>query len=219
MRNYMHIRYLFILVFLLFGLVACSDKKESVYNYEGTFTSEKGGTLIDAMSGEPSNLISMIAGDSASSAISGNIFNKLIKYDKNLELAPELASQWIISNDQKTITFYLKKNLKWADGHDLTSDDVLFTWKLVTDEKTRTPYGSDYKLVDKAEALDPYTFRVNYKKAYAPALDSWASLQILPKHILKDEDINHTFFSRKPTGSSYYKLTQWTNGEKLSLEA
>ena len=160
----MHIRYLFILVFLLFGLVACSDKKESVYNYEGTFTSEKGGTLIDAMSGEPSNLISMIAGDSASSAISGNIFNKLIKYDKNLELAPELASQWIISNDQKTITFYLKRNLKWADGHDLTSDDVLFTWKLVTDEKTRTPYGSDYKLVDKAEALDPYTFRVNYKK-------------------------------------------------------
>jgi len=190
-----------------------------VYNYEGTFNSEKGGILIDAMSGEPSNLISMIAGDSASSAISGNIFNKLIKYDKNLELAPELADKWTISGDQKTITFYLKRNLKWADGHNLTSDDVLFTWKLVTDDKTRTPYGSDYKLVDKAEALDPYTFRVNYKKAYAPALDSWASLQILPKHILKDEDINHTFFSRKPIGSSYYKLTQWINGEKLSLEA
>ena len=204
---------------MLFNITSCSDKKESVYNYEGTFNSEKGGTLIDAMSGEPSNLISMIAGDSASSAISGNIFNKLIKYDKNLELAPELADKWTISGDQKTITFYLKRNLQWADGHNLTSDDVLFTWKLVTDEKTRTPYGSDYKLVDKAEALDPYTFRVNYKKAYAPALDSWASLQILPKHILKDEDINHTFFSRKPTGSSYYKLTQWINGEKLSLEA
>lgn len=214
----MYFKYIFFL-FVLFNVAACSDKKEIAYNYEGTFNNEKGGTLIDAMSGEPSNLISMIAGDSASSAIAGNIFNKLIKYDKNLDLAPELAEKWVISDDQKTITFHLKRNLKWADGHDLTSDDVLFTWKLVTDEKTRTPYGSDYKLVEKAEAPDAHTFKVIYKQAYAPALDSWASLQILPKHILKDEDINHTFFSRKPTGSSYYKLSQWVNGEKLTLEA
>ena len=88
----MHFRYLFFILFLLFNITACSDKKERVVNYEGTFTSEKGGTFIDAMSGEPSNLISMIAGDSASSAISGNIFNKLIKYDKNLELAPDRKS-------------------------------------------------------------------------------------------------------------------------------
>ena len=214
----MYFKYIFLL-FVLANITSCSDKKEIAYNYEGTFQSERGGMLIDAMSGEPSNLISMIAGDSASSAISGNIFNKLIKYDKNLELAPEIAEKWTISSDQKTITFYLKKNLKWSDGHDLTSEDVFFTWKLVTDDKTRTPYGSDYKLVDKAEVPDLHTFRVVYKKAYAPALDSWATLQILPKHILKDEDINRTFFSRKPVGSSYYKLANWVNGEKLTLEA
>jgi peptide/nickel transport system substrate-binding protein len=43
----------------------------------------------------------MIAGDSASSAIAGNIFNTLIKYDENLELEPELAQSWSISDDQK----------------------------------------------------------------------------------------------------------------------
>ena len=83
----MYFKYIFFL-FILFNVAACSDKKEITYNYEGIFNNEKGGTLIDAMSGEPSNLISMIAGDSASSVIAGNIFNKLIKYDKNLELAP-----------------------------------------------------------------------------------------------------------------------------------
>lgn len=212
-RNYI------IFLFAILFLNACGNKKEVLYNFEGQFEKEKGGMLTDAMSGEPSNLISMIAGDSASSAISGNIFNKLIKYDKNLDLASEIAEKWIISNDQKTITFFLKKNLKWEDGYDLSSEDVLFTWKLITDDKTRTPYGSDYKLVEKAEAPDLYTFKVTYKKAYAPALDTWASLQILPKHILKDEDINNTFFSRKPIGSSYYKLSRWMNGEKLTLEA
>ena len=145
----MYFKYIF-LFFVWLNLTSCGDKEEVAYNFDGTFNIEKGGTLIDAMSGEPSNLISMIAGDSASSAISGNIFNKLIKYDKNLELAPEIAEKWSISSDQKTITFYLKKNLKWSDGQDLTSEDVLFTWKLVTDDKTRTPYGSDYKLVERA---------------------------------------------------------------------
>ena len=64
----MFFKYIF-LFFALLNLTSCSDKKEVAYNYDGTFNSEKGGTLIDAMSGEPSNLISMIAGDSASSAI------------------------------------------------------------------------------------------------------------------------------------------------------
>lgn len=34
------------------------------------------------MTGEPSGLIAMIAGESAASAIAGNIFNSLLKYDK-----------------------------------------------------------------------------------------------------------------------------------------
>ena len=171
------------------------------------------------MAGEPSNLIAMIAGDSASSAIAGNIFNSLIKYDENLNYAPDLAESWAISNNQKTITFKLKKGLQWADGNPLTSADVLFTWKLITNPDTRTPYASDYQLVKKASAPDPLTFKITYETSYAPALDTWSSLHILPKHILKDEDINNTFFSRKPTGSSYYKLDDWISGQQVSLKA
>jgi len=169
------------------------------------------------MAGEPSGLIPMLAGESAASAIAANIFNTLLKYDKNLELEGELAKSWDISSDQKTITFHLKPSLKWADGAPLTSDDVLFTWKLVTDDNTRTPYGADYKLVTKAEAPDPLTFRVSYAQPYAPALDSWAGLQILPKHLLEGQDINSTPFARKPVGSHYYQLAEWDNGERIIL--
>ncbi|HEY3300394.1 MAG TPA: peptide-binding protein [Methylophilaceae bacterium] len=169
------------------------------------------------MIGEPSGLIAMTAGEAAASAIASNIFNSLLKYDKNLELTGELAESWKISNDQKTITFTLKPNLKWADNKPLTSADVLFTWKLVTDEKTHTPYGSDYKLVTSAEAPDTRTFRVTYSQAYAPALESWAGLQILPQHLLKDQDINTTAFARHPVGSNYYQLDKWQDGERISL--
>ena len=186
-------------------------------DYDKSYPNESGGTLVDAMTGEPSGLIAMIAGESAASAIASNIFNSLLKYDKNLELKGELAESWKISADQKTITFRLKPNLKWADGKPLTSADVLYTWKLVTDDNTRTPYGSDYKLVIKAEAPDPQTFQATYSQPFAPALESWAGLHILPKHILQGQDINTTSFARKPVGSHYYKLESWSNGERITL--
>ena len=215
--------------FLSFNLIAifissifllnCSKDASEVIDYNGEFKNSSGGNLINAMAGEPSNLIAMIAGDSASSAIAGNIFNSLLKYDENLNYVPDLAESWEISNNQKTISFKLKKGLRWADGKPLTSADVLFTWKLITNPNTRTPYASDYQLVKKASTPDPLTFKVTYESSYAPALDTWASLHILPKHILKDEDINNTFFSRKPTGSSYYKLDEWISGQQVTLKA
>jgi len=209
-------RFLFACVLAL-ALISCSKKSIDSTDYSKPYPSQEGGTLIDAMIGEPSGLISMIAGESASSAITANIFNKLLKYNKNLDLEGELAESWQVSSDQKTITFKLKPNLKWSDGIPLTSADVLWTWQAVIDDKTGSPYASDYQLVKKAEALDPLTFSVTYDQAYAPALDSWAGLQILPKHLLEGQDLHTTTFARNPVGSNYYKLDSWAHGENLKL--
>lgn len=198
-------------------LVSCGKPIEDNTDYDKQYPAEAGGTFIDASTAEPSGLISMVAGESAASAISSHIFNSLLKYDKNLDLEGELAESWQVSSDQKTITFKLKPNLKWADGKPLTSVDVLFTWQLITDEKTRSPYASDFQLVKKAAAPDASTFSVTYDQAYAPALDSWAGLQVLPKHLLEGQDIHTTPFARNPVGSHYYKLDSWTNGENIKL--
>lgn len=201
--------------------LACGNPNDShslnQVNLNSNYPTESGGTLINAMTGEPSGLISMIAGESASSAITANIFNSLLKYDKNLELEGDLVESWHISADQKTITFKLKPDLKWADNQPITSADVLFTWQAVIDEKTASPYASDFQLVKKAETPDPLTFSVTYNQAYAPALDSWAGLQILPKHLLQGQDLHTTAFVRKPVGSNYYKLDSWAHGEHIKL--
>lgn len=199
-------------------LTACSpQQKAPALDYSQIKAVESGGVYIDAMTGEPSSLIAMIAGESSAFAISSNIFNRLLKYDAKLDLAGELAESWQVSDDNKTITFKLKPNLKWADGKPLTAADVLFTWQLVTAESTRSPYASDYQLVKQAEALDDVTFRVRYEQAYAPALDSWSGLQILPKHLLQGQDIHTTAFARQPVGSHYYKLDTWRHGEYIKL--
>ena len=126
------------------AISACGDSsqnlsQQALNNLNKSYPSQSGGTLLDATIGEPSGLIYMVAGESAAGAISSNIFNKLLKYDKNLDLEGELVEGWQVSSDQKTITFKLKPNLKWSDGKPLTSADVLWTWQAVTDEKTRSP--------------------------------------------------------------------------------
>ena len=209
-------------IFISFLLNACGNSANNLdtvtlKNLNKIYPSQSGGTLLDAMIGEPSGLIYMVAGESAAGAISANIFNKLLKYDKNLDLEGELAQSWQVSPDQKTITFKLKPNLKWSDGKPLTSADVLWTWHAVIDEKTGSPYASDFQLVKKAEAIDALTFSVTYQQAYAPALDSWAGLQILPEHLLKGQDLHTTNFARNPIGSNYYKLDNWAHGENIKL--
>lgn len=224
-RNYNFIGRFVFIFFLAFGTVfisACGKSKSpaesnvAIY-YDKAYPPVEGGTLIDAMIGEPSSLIYMVAGESASASVTANIFNKLLKYDKNLDLEGELVESWQVSKDQKTITFKLKPDLKWADGKPLTSADVLFTWKAVIDPKLASPYASDFQLVKQAEAPSALIFKVTYDQAYAPALDSWAGLQILPEHLLKNQDLHTTSFARNPVGSSFYKLDSWAHGENIKL--
>ena len=75
-------------IFISILLISCTKESTEVIDYKDNYSKENGGEIINAMIGEPSNLIAMIAGDSASSAIASNIFNTLIKYDENLNHAP-----------------------------------------------------------------------------------------------------------------------------------
>ncbi|MDA1034678.1 MAG: peptide-binding protein [Proteobacteria bacterium] len=204
-----------ILFICLFG---CNKSQIEDVNFDEEASQESGGTLTNAMIGEPNNLIAMIAGDGASSLIAGQIFNSLLKYDENLEFEGDLAESWEISEDYKTIKFNLKEQKKWSDNHPITCKDVLFTWKAVTHPDTRTPYGSDYQLVSSAQCINDYQFIAKYKEPYAPALETWASLHILPEHLLKNEDINNTYFSLNPVGSNYYSLDSWVTGQQLKLK-
>lgn len=202
------------------GLVSCSTdtSDHNAKVFDQSYPAQPGGTLISAMPSDPSSMIGMVAGESASLAIGSYLFNSLLKYDQNLDLAGELAESWQVADDKKTITFKLKPDLQWADGKPLTSADILFTWQLITDEKTHSPYASDYQLVTKAEAPDARTFIVHYSQPFAPALESWASLQVLPKHKLAGQDIRTTSFAQKPLGSHYYQLKEWRHGEYIKLE-
>ena len=167
---------------LLLGMFGCNRQEAGVPLAEQTGTAH-GDTIIEASIGEPSTLLPVLASDSASSDINGLVYDGLLRYDKNLQLEGVMAEAWEISPDNLTITFRLRKGIKWHDGAPFTSADVLFTYQMYIDPQVPTSYAEDFKQVAHAEAPDPYTFRVTYRQPYAPALESWGAA-IHPKHLL-----------------------------------
>lgn len=177
-----------------------------------------GDTIIMGSIGDASNLLPVLASDSASSDINGMVYNGLVRYDQDLQIEGELAESWEISEDNLTITFHLRRGVKWHDGAPFTADDVLFTYQLYVDPDTPTAYAEPYRQVTSAEVLDPYTFRVTYEKPYAPALISWG-VSIHPKHLLEGADVTKSPLARAPVGTGPYHFVEWKSGEKIVLEA
>ena len=177
-----------------------------------------GDTMISGMIGDASNLLPVLSSDSASSEVSELVYNGLVRYDKNLKLEGELAKSWEISPDNLTITFHLRPGVKWHDGAPFTAEDVLFTYQLLVDPLVPTAYADRYKLVTRAEVLDPLTFRVQYAKPLASALISWG-FSIHPKHLLSGQDLNKSPLASAPVGTGPYRFKEWKRGEKMVLEA
>lgn len=178
-----------------------------------------GDTILVGSIGDASNLIPMLAADSASFDIAGLVYNGLVKYDKNLELTGDLAQSWEISEDPLTILFHLRKGVRWHDGVEFTAEDVLFGYQKLIDPNTLTAYSEDFKQVKQAQVVDRYTFKVTYKKPFAPALASWQILPVVPKHLLEGKDINHSELSRHPIGTGPYRFHKWVTGDHIWLTA
>jgi peptide/nickel transport system substrate-binding protein len=179
---------------------------------------ERGDMLVAGSIGDASNLLPALASDASSFDIIGLVYNGLVRYDKDLKIEGELASSWEISPDGLQIVFHLRPGVKWHDGADFTAADVEFTWQLMTDPKTPTAYGEDFRQVKRFEVIDPLTFRVTYDKPFAPALISWG-FSVMPKHLLAGKDITASPLARAPVGTGPYRFKEWKPGEKIVLEA
>ncbi|MDR3641584.1 MAG: peptide-binding protein [Humidesulfovibrio sp.] len=181
-------------------------------------TPERGGRLVQATLGEPSNLIPPLASDASSHEIADFLYVAPLKFDKNINLVPQAAQSFEILEDGRLLRFHMRKDIRWTDGTPLTARDVEFTYKLMIDPKTPTAYAEDFLAVKSFKLLDDYAFEVRYDKPFARALVTWASA-ILPRHLLEGQDLLKTTFARHPIGAGPYILKEWTPGSRLALTA
>lgn len=108
----------------------------------------------------------------------------------NVEVLPNIAKAYEFSEDKKVFTLYLRKGLKWSDGHPATADDVMFWWEDITLNEELTPVlwtgwqpGGETMKVEK---VDEYTVRFYFAQPYLNFVYRLLGEIMVPKHYLKN---------------------------------
>lgn len=158
-------RYFFFLVALTLLASSCSDEKREDKSAKRTGKGGKtlGGTFRFNESESSHSIFPMELTDATSAHISQQIFEGLVKLDpKELTVVPCIAESWN-SNDGKTYTFKLKKNVKFhnsdifpqGQGRVVSAEDFKYTFeKLATFGPHNNNFGSILK--DKVVGANEY---------------------------------------------------------------
>ncbi len=165
---------------------------------------KKGGRLTFALNEFPPTYRTE-GKDSNSAVISmigGLLYEPLLGIDTlTLEYNRGLATHYKIEEDNQTFWFRIDPRAMWSDGYPVTSEDVLYTWKLMVDEGILFPYTNIlYEKYEEPEIISKYIVKVKAKELnWRLFLYVSASMSIYPSHILKDM-----------TGTDYIRDYQYT---------
>jgi len=104
---------------------------------------------------------------------------------------PMLATHWSVQDDQKTIYFKLDPDAKFSDGHPVTADDYVFTWRMMQSKFVIDPFFNTYaeQYYESVDKIDDYTLRIVGKRASWRPLSDYAGIWPTPRHVTKlDKD-------------------------------
>lgn len=192
---------------------------------------QMGGTLHRCFNAEPQNLNPLTGKDLYERFVNEYVFEYLLERDLDtMELKGVLAERWEMSDDGRVITFHLKPEARFSDGHPLTADDVIFSYEAVKNPKIDCRSIASYlEDCERCEKVDDHTVRFVWKKTYFKTLESSGNLfPILPKHIYERNvaaDPEDKAGKVKPfndlaqgfIGSGPYKFERWKTGQEIVL--
>lgn len=127
-----------------------------------------------------------------------------------------------LSPDGRSVTWKLKRGVKWHDGQDFSADDVVFNWEYGRSPATATVTSGSYRDVNVVK-VDDHTVRVEFERPTPFWADAFVATRgmIIPKHLFKDyagANSRDAPANLRPVGTSPYKFVSFTPGDTLRAE-
>ncbi len=176
-----------------------------------------GNALVITAITRPASLHPLLATDTVGSDICGLLFDSLVRRDSTAGVVPGLAESWTTSPDGRVWTFRLRRGVRFHDGVELTTRDVLYTYRAITDPGQRSSRSTLFRPIARMEAHGEQVLSIELKEPYAPLLDL-LDVEILPAHLLDGGPVGAESFGRQPVGSGPFRLLRW-EGNTVTLEA
>ncbi len=172
-------------------------------------------TLTVGLDREPGSLD---PGDSTASwMVHYNVYSRLITYDDNNVIQPDLAESWE-QTDDVTWVFHLRQGVKFHNGEELKASDVVFSFDRLYDMPSASNAMAEI-VRESLTAVDDYTFSFQTKRPYA-FIESQLANNQNPCYILNQkavEAVDQTVYSHAPVGTGPYKFESWAEGDSIVL--
>jgi len=202
-------KFLLALTVVALVFLGCTQKKEAIQG-------EAGGKLVIGTVDFPAAISPLSPSVFGSNDILDLLFMHLHRIDPGTgKMKPELASSWEFSEDLTSITYYLRKDVKWWDGEPVTAEDVLFTYEKMADPDFGYPDIAKIRFIKKAEVLGTYAIKFTFERVYADLFTD-SDIMPVPRHVYEKLKAD---FGTKPVGNGPYKIKEFIPGSALILIA
>jgi len=217
---------LFLLSFLFLLIISCDSKKSVSEN-----------RIVIGIAADVQSFNSLFAFSYEESAIAEILFPGLSDFKWNedrgeLDAYPMIAKSWQWSDDSSSIKFYLRDDVYWSDGQQLTASDVVFSYDVFSDPEVQSRlFGMfNYLFTDTAGQTDiektfnvisPYEFEFHFPENSVPDLVKIV-IPIIPEHIfsnLSGDQLASHKSNFNPVSSGAFKFKKWDKNQTIILEA
>ena len=201
---------------VIFILLVCGVLAAGLPALAGQAAVPQGGTLKVATVGEPPNLDVMTMPADLVTMIGQHIFEQLFAFDEKYDVKPMLAQSYKASPDSKTYTIQLRQGVKFHNGQEMTSADVVASLTRWTKVSSRGKIAS--QSIESITASDGQTVVLKLKAPFAPLLSFLAfqntAAAIMPKAIMEkfgDKVLNEY------VGTGPYRFEDWKPDFRIRL--
>jgi len=143
-----------------------------------------------------------------------NIFEGLTKINEDFSITPLLADKWSFSTDLKTLTFTLKKGVKFQDGEAFAAKDVKFAFERYAGKDSTNKDKAFFASIESIDSRDADTVVLKFKN---PSFDAVFHLGLNTAVIIDEKSAASE--ATQPVGTGPYKLTSWNKGASATLDA
>ena len=182
---------------------------------------EAGDEIVVALEAEPTSLDPFNSTDGVSTSVQKTMFEGLLKFDENLQIAPFLAESYEYNEDATEIRFVLRENVTFHDGTPLNAEVVKANFDFVLDPDNGLARRSFFNFIKEVEVAGEFEVILHATEANASMASYLAhptagmkSLEEINKKI-EDPDYN---LDRSAIGTGPFKYVEWLDGQHVLVE-
>ena len=195
---------------ILLPLAACGPGSgESSSSSSAQSSQPSGGEFVFGMQTQPDHLDPFLATTADTRSILFNLFEGLVKPDKDGNLIPAVAESCTMSDDALSYTFKIRKGIKFHNGKDVTAEDVKYSLDTAAGLSGGKALVADLANMKSVEINDASTVTLHLKQADYEFLP-YLTCAIIPKDY-KEQDTH-------PIGTGPFEFESYTPQQSLVLK-